>query len=283
MANLIPKFVIIEPSTSKLILKHQPGIMLNLFMIFWSLGFSGIPLGMLVFIASMFGVTTLSCQKVEPKLVDCVWSQSKYLGLVPKVTNQPIEQVVDAKLESAKWSNGKGGGTAKVWVSLITKSGKNRLFETQYAIESGFKPTFQPEAAQKIKTFINSPASSFKIAEDTRLSGSFWGGLIFFFPFTLIGLLVLYASVRSQTITLDKTRDLYLLQIHTILGNRTKTYTIAEIHSVELTEHLDRYRRSWYQLTIVLRSGKKYKLPGMSDRDRIQELAHRVQKFLGLP
>lgn len=281
MANLVPKLVIVEPSESKLILKHQSGILFNLFMIFWSLGFSGIPLGTIVLLASEFGVTTLSCQRVEPKLVDCVWSQSQYLGLVPKISDQPIKQVADAKLESAEWSNGKGGGTAKVWVSLITKSGKTRLFETQYAIESGFKPTFQPEAAQKIKTFINSPASSFKIAEDTRLSGSFWGGFIIFFPFTLIGLLVLYASVRSPTITLDKTSNLYMRQIHTLLGTRTKTYTIAEIQSVEVTEHLDKYRRRWYQLTIVLQSGKKYKFPGMRNRDRVQEVAHRVRKFLG--
>jgi hypothetical protein len=283
MANLLPKFVIVEPSTSKLILKHHSGILFNLFMIFWSLGFGGLPLGMLVFIASEFGVTTLSCQRVEPKLVDCVWSESKYLGLVPKISDQPIKQVTDAKLESAEWSNRKGGGTAKVWVSLITKSSKTRLFETQYAIESGFKPKFQPEATQKIKAFINSPASSFKIEQDTRLSGSFWGGLIFVLPFTLIGLLVLYASVRSQTITVDKTSNLYMRQIHTILGTRTKKYTIGDIQSVEVTEHLDRYRRRWYQLMIVLRSGKKYKLPAMINRNRVQEVADRVRKFLGLP
>ena len=282
MANLLPNLGIVEQSKSKLILKHQHGILINLFMIVWALGFSGIPLGMIVLIASEFGVTTLSCQRVEPKLVDCVWSKSQYLGFVPKVREQPIRQVTDAKLESAEWSNGKGGGTAKVWVSLITKSIKTRLFETQYAIESGFKPTFQPDAAQKIKTFIHSQATSFKIEEDTRLSVSFWGGVILFLPFTLIGALVLYASVRSQTIILDKTRNLYIRQIHTVLGTRTQTYTLSEIKSVVVTNYVDSDRWKWYQLMIVLQSSKKYKLPGMINYNRVQEVANQLQAFLGL-
>ncbi|AFZ20472.1 hypothetical protein [Allocoleopsis franciscana] len=282
MATLLPNLGIVEQNKSKLILKHQHGILINLFIIVWALGFSGIPLGMIVLIASEFGVTTLSCQRVEPKLIDCVWSKSQYLGFVPKVSNQPIQQVTDAKLESAEWSNGKGGGTAKVWVSLITKSSKTRLFETQYAIESGFKPTFQPEVAQKIKTFINSQATLFKIEEDTRLSGSFLGGLILFLPFTLIGALVLYASVRSRTIILDKTRNLYIRQIHTVLGTQTQTYTLSEIKSVEVMNYVDSDHWQWYQLMIVLQSNKKYKFPGMINYNRVQEVANQLQNFIGL-
>jgi hypothetical protein len=52
MANLFPKIGIVEESESKLILKHQPGILINLFMVFWALGFGGIPLGMLVLFSS---------------------------------------------------------------------------------------------------------------------------------------------------------------------------------------------------------------------------------------
>jgi hypothetical protein len=282
MANLLPKLSIVEQSESKLILKHKHGILINFFLIVWVLGFGGIPLGMIILISSEFGVTMLSCKRIEPKLVDCVWSKSQYLGFVPKVRNQLIEQVSDAKLESAEWSNGKGGGTAKVWVSLITKSSKTRLFEEQYAIESGFKPTFQPEAAQKIKTFINSQDPSFKIEEDTRLSQSFWGGLILFLPFPSIAALILYISVRSQTLILDKISNVYIRKIHTVLGTRTKTYTLDEIKSVAVTEYLDTDRWRWYQLTIVLHSGKKYKFPGMRNHNRVQEVANQLQKFLGL-
>jgi hypothetical protein len=223
MANLFPKIGIVEESESKLLLKHQPGILINLFMMFWALGFGGIPLGMLVLFSSEFGVSRLSCKRVEPQLVDCAWSKSQYLGLVKTVSDRSIPQVADAKLESAKWPNGRGGGTAKVWVSLIAKSSKVRVFETTYAIESGFQPTFQPEAAQKIKTFLNSQAPSFNIEEDTRWNEGFLGALIFFLPFTLIAPLVLYAGVRSRTITFDKNRSLYIREIHTLLGTRTKT------------------------------------------------------------
>lgn len=280
MANLLTKLDIVEQSESKLILKNKPGIIINFFLIFWALGFGGIPLGMIVFISSQFGVKTLSCERIEPKLIDCLWSKSQYLGFVQTVRNQPIKQVTEAKLESAQWSNGKGGGTAKLWVSLITKSSKTRLFEEEYAIESGFKPTFQPEAVQKIQTFINSQAPSFKIEEDTRLSESFWGVLIFFLPFPLIAALLLYGGVRSQTITLDKTRNLYIREIHTLLGIRTKTYTLSEIHSVEMTEYNNNNSRS-YQLMIVLQSGEKYKFSGHRSYKRVKEVTNQLQDFLG--
>lgn len=280
MINLVPKIDIIEPSESKLVLKHQSGILINLFVIFWALGFSGIPLATIVLISSQSGVTSLSCRRIEPKQVDCVSSRSQYLGLVVTVPNRSIRQVVDAKFESAKWSNQRGGGTAKAWVSLIAKSGKVKLFETQYAIESGFQPTFQPEAAQKIKTLINSQAPSFEIAEDTRWNQGFLGGLIFFLPFLLIGPLVLYAGVRSRTITLDKTRNLYIRQIHTLLGTRTKTYPLREIRAVEVNEYLHPRRWRLYQLAIVLQSGETYKLPGLRNFNRVQEVGDRVRKFL---
>ncbi|NJK48278.1 hypothetical protein HC931_08920 [Candidatus Gracilibacteria bacterium] len=281
MANLFPKIGIVEQSESKLILKHQHGILINLFIIFWALGFGGIPLGTLVLVSSESGITRLSCQRVEPQLVDCVLFESQYLGFVTTVPDRPIAQVVDAKLESAEWSNGRGGGTAKVWVSLIAKSGKVRLFETEYAIESGFKPTFQPEAAQKIKNFINSQTPSFKIEEDTRLSVRFLGSLILFLPFFLVAPLVSYVGVRSQTIILDKTRHLYIREIQTLLGTRTKTYTLEEIRSIEVSEYVRRQPRMiLYQLTIVLHSGKKYKLPGLRNYNRVRDVADRLQKFL---
>jgi hypothetical protein len=108
------------------------------------------------------------------------------------------------------------------------------------------------------------------------------GALIFFLPFTLIAPLVLYAGVRSQTITLDKIRSLYIREIHTLLGTRTKTFALREIHSVEASEYFHRRRWKLYQLTIALNSGKKYKLPGVRNGNLVRELADRLQNFLRL-
>lgn len=284
MANLLNKFGIVEQSPSKLVIENNPGILAKLFIIIWALGFGGIPSGLIVLMASQYGVTTLSCKRVESQQVDCLYSQSHYLGFRTKVQNQPIRQVTDAKFELAEWSNGKGGGTAKAWVSLINKSGKTRLFEIQYAIESGFKPHFQPDAAQQLKTFIQSQAPTFKIEEDKRWSSGFWIGVVFFSLFPLIAALAVYVAVRSQRITLDKTNNLYTRQVDTLLGTHIRIEPLDEIKSVEVIEYRHpRYRwRFAYQLVIVLWSGKQYKLPSNMNPYLVYEVESQIKSFLRL-
>ncbi|MDY6936860.1 MAG: hypothetical protein SWY16_04260 [Cyanobacteriota bacterium] len=283
MASFLPQFQIVEQSEAKLVCQKKPGIFSNLFIILFAIFFGGIPLAMLVLISSEYGVTQIACDRIAPQQMNCVVSQSQYLGFVQTIRDKPIEQITDVQLKSVEWSNDEGGGTrkGKVWVSLITLSGSDRLFETQYAIESGFDPVFQAEFIQQLKAFLNSQESSFNLERDTRLDGGFWGGVPLFGIYPLLALLVLYISMRSQTVILDKIDDRYIRHIRTILGTRTQINRISDIRAIEVSEFRRRQRRH-YQLAIVLRSGKKYKFPSERNQQCVREIAQQFREFLGL-
>ncbi len=280
--RLLPQYEIVEQTETKLVFHHRNGLLLTLFLLFWILGFGGIPLGMLVLISSEYGVTTLACQRAEePKQINCQWSQSQYLGLVTTVQDRPIEQVTTAKLDSAQWSNGQGGGTKKVWVSMVTRNGTTKLFESQFAIESGFQPTFQPEVVANVQAFINSQRPSLTLEEDLRLSEGFWGGALVFLPFPLLAALIAYGGFRAQTLLLDKVSNLFTCNIRTLLGTRIKTYPLDMLQSIQVKERWDDY--TTYQLIFRFKSGEKYGLPYIYQASKVQQVADQCRDFLALP
>lgn len=258
--RLFPQYEIVEQTETKLVFHRRNGLLLTLFLLFWVLAFGGIPLGMFVLISSEHGVTTLNCQRADgPNKINCEWSQSQYLGLITKVQDRPIKQVTAVKLGSAQWSNGQGGGTEKVWVSMATPTGTTRLFETQFAIESGYQPTWQPKVAQEVQAFLNSQQASLTLSQDTRLSSSLWGSTPIFLPFTIIAVLVAYGGLRSQTLILDKISNQFKVNTQTILGPRTKTYPLDGVKSIKVKERWD--EAYTYQLSFSFKSGKRYALP----------------------
>lgn len=280
--RLFPQYAIVEQTQTKLVFHRRNGLFRTLFLLVWLLGFGGIPLGVLALISSEYGVTTLNCQRTQdPKQINCQWSQSQYLGLVKTIQDRPIEQVIAAKFDSAQWSDGQGGGTEKVWVTMMTSQGTTRLFETQFAIESAHQPTFQAEVAQKVQAFINSQGPSLTLSQDTRLSSGFWGGTLVFLPFTIIAVLFTYGTLRFQTLILDKTSNQFTIYIHTILGTRIKTYPLDELKSLKVKEHWD--DSTTYQLIFRFKAGKHYTLPLAYRAQPVHQVANQVQEFVSLP
>lgn len=280
--RLFPQYAIVEQTQTKLVFHRRNGLLRTLFLLVWILGFGGIPLGVLALISSEYGVKTLNCQRAQdPKQINCQWSQSQYLGLVTTVQDRPIEQVTTAKFDSAQWSNGQGGGTKKVWVSMVNTQDTTRLFEAQFSIESGHQPTFQSEVAQKVQAFITSQRPSLTLSQDTRLSSGFWGGTLVFLPFTIIAALVAYGVLRFQTLILDKPSNQFTIYIHTILGTRIKTYPLDELKSLKVKEHWDEY--TTYQLIFRFKTGKHYSLPLAFRAQPVHQVANQVQAFVNLP
>lgn len=279
--RLLPQYEVVERTETKLVFHHRHGLLLNLFWLLWMSLFGGAPLGMLILISSGYGVVTLTCQRTEQKQIDCQWSKSQYLGLITTVRDRPINQVIAAKLSSAQWSNGQGGGTKKVWVSMVTRNGTTKLFESQFAIESGFQPTFQPEVAANVQAFINSQRPSLTLEEDLRLSEGFWGGALVFLPFPLLAAFIGYGGFRAQTLLLDKVSNLFTCNIRTLLGTRIKTYPLDMLQSIQVKERWDDY--TTYQLIFRFKSGEKYGLPYIYQASKVQQVADQCRDFLALP
>ncbi len=278
------KLWIDEHNTSKLVVKQRLKPWSYAFLVVWAILFAGIPIGLVIFVASETGIKTLTCQRHEETTnFDCTWSTRKFLGWGPETERQVISQVIDAKLDSARWSNDNGGGTEKMWVTLMNQSGHLRIFETSYAIESGFEPTFQPETAAEIQRQLKSDGDTFAIVEDSRLGPQFLGVLLLASPFVLISICVAYVGLRSRTITLDKINHLYTRQINTLLGPRVKQYELDEIQSItveKVRRHTDTARYYAYCLEIRLKSNRKYRFLDMRNYQTVSDVALQMQSFI---
>ena len=253
------------------------------FLVIWSILFAGIPTGLVVLVSSQIGISTLSCQRNESASFDCDWSTRKFLGFGPDSEHQSISQVNAAQLDSAQWSNGQGGGTEKMWVTLSSQSERIRLFETAYAIESGYRSTFQPEAVAEIQHLLTSDVNNFVIQEDQRFSVQFLGVLCLAIPFVLLAMTVVYSGLRSRTLILDKTTRLYTRQVRTLLGLQVQQHQLSEIQSIttkEFRHHRNGRLRKVYDLEICLRSNRKHRLPTMGKRETVSKIVVQMQSFI---
>ena len=275
-----------EETPSKLVIKQRlKQLPCAAFLVFWSILFAGIPLGLVVLVSSQIGVSTLSCQRYELSGFNCDYSTRKLLGLGAETKRQSIAQVVDVKLDSAQWSNDNGGGTRKMWVTLMNQSGHLRLFETAYAysVESDVSPSFQPEAAAEIKRLLNSDVSEFVIVEDHRWDAQFLGVLFLAIPFGLLSMGVAYGGLRSRTLILDKPTRSYTRKVHTLLGTQVKQHALDEIQAITTQErryHRNGRHRRWYVLELSLKSNKTHRLPAMRRREVVSKIVAQMLAFM---
>ena len=268
---------------SQLIVQQRLKLWSYIFVALWSILFAGIPAGLAIWVSSQMGISRLSCQQNAAATFDCNWSQRQFWGLGPEADQQVIPQVVDAELETAQWSSGEGTGTEKTWVTLLTASDRIRLFEKSYAIESGFQPTFQPEAVAEIKQLITSETDEFAITENTRWSPQSLGTLLLATPFLLIGVLVAYITLRSRTLTLDRINHRYIREVNTLFGTRVEAYPLEDIQSVtikEIRRHTDRRVRRTYHLEVNLSQNRQHRFPGLRQRQRVSEVVVQMRSFI---
>ncbi|ESA32941.1 hypothetical protein N836_23035 [Leptolyngbya sp. Heron Island J] len=272
-----------QQTPTKLVVKQRLKRWPYVFLVMWSILFAGIPTGLVVLVSSQIGISTLSCQRNESASFDCAWSTRKFLGFGPAGKHQSISQVTAAQLDSAQWSNGQGGGTEKMWVTLSNQSERIRLFETAYAIESGYRPTFQPDAAAEMQRLLASDVNNFAIQEDQRFSVQFLGVLCLAIPFVLLAMAVAYGGLRSRTLILDKITHLYTHQVNTLLGLQVQQHQLSEIQAIttkEFRHHRNGKLRKVYGLEIYLKSNKKHRLPTLRRRASVSKIVVQMQAFI---
>lgn len=282
--SLEPNCLWIDRQTpSTLVVKQRLKRFSYAFLVIWSILFAGIPMGLVILLASQTGISTLACQKNELASFDCDWSTRSFLGLGSVVEHQLVSQVVDAQVESAQWSNARGGGTEKMWVTLTGQSGHVRLFETAYALGSGYRPTFQPAAAAEIRELLILEVDDFLIKQEQRFSPQFVGMLGLAMLFVVLSIGVAYGGLRSRTLILDKSNHRYSRQVHTLLGMRVKHYALDEITSIKVKEvrhHRNGRLRHLYRLELCLRSHKKHRLPSLYRREVVSKIVVQMQSFI---
>ncbi|MCU0544230.1 MAG: hypothetical protein MUE44_18980 [Oscillatoriaceae cyanobacterium Prado104] len=272
---------IIRENTTELELKAEFPLALKIFLLYWACGFAGIPIfSVLVWVSPDTGTTSLACQRIEPTQIECKKSRSRYFGIISG-SSESIAPVLQAEFKTKEILENDGDRMVRSWLSLRTYAGETKIIEDLYNQASGdISQAKKMEAiASQIQTFINSQSPSITLVLDSNLQQGI-GFSLFLSILPSIAALVLYLSLRSQIVILDKTNNRYTHVVHTLLGTRIQEHHLSEIQKIEVREDDDHDGPKTATLVIKLRSGRVYKLNGTEDIPNAHAIAHRLRVFL---
>ncbi len=252
----------------------QEGVDVSLPLIFWLLGFLVVPLFIGYVTLSDIGVTTLTCQRLEPRLVNCSYQKSRFFGLVDAKPIQ-LQQVMDVQLDEETRRDDEG--SYQVYrVRLITRKGE--LYFTDFMSNYGQ----QAEWELQLRYFLESEDPSVQIVYDRR-----WLLGHVFSLATLVCLLGVsvtstYGMVRSKTLILDKRTNRAVYHTWTLLGDRYHYVSLRQIQDIDIREEVAD-GETYYEpvfLPVALNKFPMFRTTNLAEARRLEGL---VRKFLQLP
>lgn len=267
---------VIEETSSKLVLRANcfswGGF---LFWLLFPLGFGGIPL---LFLFNT-GVTTLSCQRVEPTLINCEKSESKLLGLIPG------QSFSLKKIEEAKFNSQDDYDEVEYWVSVIAEGRETVVFEEFISVNEVKGDSRKMRAmASKINQFISSNEPSLIVRYDLR-----WKlRNLFFVPFLAIAILFLYLLLRwkiMETFTVDRNSKILRHKQKRLLGVKTLRHPLKGITAVEIEKTSISFNdEEMYKLNLLLPSASKARVEiYFGELQKVKEMAEKLSNFIEVP
>ncbi|HEY9706143.1 MAG TPA: hypothetical protein V6C58_27150, partial [Allocoleopsis sp.] len=85
-----------------------------------------------------------------------------------------------------------------------------------------------------------------------------------------------------RSLTLDKNNGTFTEKETALFTRKNKAYSLSDIKRVDVRYSKDSYDNFHYQPTIILHSGQMYKLMSDTNPQPIQDLANRLNQFLGV-
>lgn|GEM_PF-2210486 len=227
------------------------------------------------------GVTTVICDRIEPKQVDCQISQSKFFDLVQQKTlSTKFVQTAKYAIVEKEDSEGKTTYTSKF--SLVSKFGETPQFEI-----SRDEPK---RIVQSVNSFLASQQPSFKYVADER---NFFivSKLVFTILFNLGIAFVCFKfflfflqNGTEQEMLLNKPQgQITNTTKRFILGTTIEDYKFTDVAKIDALYAKDSYDNVSFKPRISMSSGKKYMLDVMSDRNAAIKLVNNLNQFIGLP
>ena len=272
---------IIKETSSKLVLRAR---FFSGFLLFWALGFGGIPLLMLVLFFFNTGVTTLSCQRVEPTLVNCERKESKLLGSIEWPTSS-LKKVKTAKYNSQSYTDSDGDIQQEYWVSVIANNREISVFR-EFMSVNGVKGNAREmnAIATKINRFLSSNEQLLIVRQDRRWRFANLFIFLFLLLFVAIAIVVLNFTLQVQTFTFEKKSQLLRYKRISLLGIKTRCHNFRNI-AIEIEEYRDSDDDKWYKLNLLLPSASSNYLLIMSGEKglpEVQKMAGKLSEFIGV-
>jgi len=233
----------------------------------WVIGFSAIPLFMMIWIMAASGVERISCKKVEQKIATCELSRSSFMGLQQGELIS-IEQVQGARFETSKTTDSDGKPMTVNNVFLVTKEGE-LLLANQSA-----------EDANSFNKYIQTSTGGLVIEKDNRLSS--FGIMLFPSLFLVIGFGKFSGVLRSfivETYIFDKDTSTLTLKKRGIWVNEVAERSLAEISEVELeTKHTE--NGILCKMYLLTNGGDRLFLSSSLNHKKQQKMADLIRSYL---
>lgn len=275
---------IVEENSHKLVLEKKTGI--NIFLIIWSLFFSGIPLFMAITFFSSLGINKISCEKINLNQVNCTLNRTGFGGFIP-VEFKSLDNVINAKFQQIEGKDDEGSITIDSKVILENKQGNQILIEDLIFI-NGVKGDAKQmqQTASDINNFLTNNQSSLILNLDNRWR---WINLFIFgfvSIFIIIGNIVLLDSILSigyQQIVLNKRKNQYEFTKVNLLGTKKQYHNFNNINSIVIEKYVDGEQYTSYTLFMMISDNKKYQIDKHHQLNIMENNANKISNFLNIP
>ena len=241
-----------------------------------------VPMLFIPILFSEIGVLRISCDRVEPKQVDCQISKSKFLDLVKQ---EPLAYkfVNSAKYNVITSKNSEGDSVYRYNFSLLTKFGEKVPFTRTSSSTAENVPS-------SLNPFLQSKQESFKYTLDEQTESntlSSFAPIPLLLIFVVIGLNFVRRAfsflVDYEEILLDKSEYQLRHSKRRILGTKVNRYLFNEVAKVDVLYTTDSYSNVSFTPRITINSKLQFKLDTIGDRQAAIKVANDLNRFMGLP
>ncbi len=220
-------------------------------------------------------VSKISCDRINPTQVNCQVVQTNILGL-GQSQNLDYQFVIGAKLNPTNRTT--------VNFSFVTRLGEKEPLNTNSSVLS------VSEIVDPINTFIKSKQKSFNYTADNSFNNGnsiSYLSLGFLALSVFFGLALLWSALsepfKHDEILLEKLESKFQHTQKSIFGSKINQYQFTDIAKIDVVYSTNSYQDLFFDPRITMRSGQKYMLETMRDRQAAIDLANGLNRFVYLP
>jgi len=206
--------------------------------------------------AAAGALTTLICDRVEPKQVDCQLIQKRVDG---SSSTQAITRLSGATLTQTEHEDDEGDTYYKCKVALTNPEGNHEIPLQQFDYSSPAGCQAGEALVSQIKTFVADP--NLKVStyqEDSRVSPklplimtlSFLG-----FEGLCLGLAIL--GLRVRRLTLCRQLQQGVFQWEGVFGKRSQEFSLNQVRHLLVEDSIDSDNDHWREVQLILKTGEK--------------------------
>jgi hypothetical protein len=241
--------------------------------------FLGVPSFMLLSsVLAPFGGFNLSCNRIEPNLVECEYTHNELFGLI----KEPITKtglIKEAKLNSETKTDSEGDAYTVHSVALVSDNTSNT-----HIIHESYQPNKVAKIALEINSFINSNKPSIILEIRDWEEGGFNFIYILLTAFTFLWIIIVFLAFKQAIETIKNPRK-FILSVNSNLftdkiGEKSEQYTLSQITQIEQEKHEDSDGPDSYILKLVLSSGDSYTLMNTVDEEEASLVKRKIEDFI---